>query len=47
MYAAEMASGGTIYIPSYMKIGSGIQAMLKLLPQQLGRMQWWYILGGN
>jgi hypothetical protein len=29
--AVEMASGDTIYIPSFMKIFSGIQELLKLL----------------
>jgi hypothetical protein len=35
-YAVEMASGGMIqaYLPSFMKIGSGIQLMLRFLPQQ-------------
>jgi hypothetical protein len=27
-HTVEMASDGTIYIPSFMKIGSGIQAIL-------------------
>jgi hypothetical protein len=27
-YTAEMASDGLIYIPSFMKIGTGIQAIL-------------------
>jgi hypothetical protein len=30
-YAVEMASGGMIYIPSFMMIGSGIQVILRLL----------------
>jgi hypothetical protein len=29
-YAVEMASGVTIYLPSFMAIGSGIQVILKL-----------------
>jgi hypothetical protein len=33
-YAVEMASGGMIYIPSFVTICSGIQVMLRLLPQQ-------------
>jgi hypothetical protein len=31
-YAAELASGAMIEIPSFMKIGSGIQVILRLLP---------------
>jgi hypothetical protein len=27
-YAAEMGSGTTIYIPSFIKIGSGIQKLI-------------------
>jgi hypothetical protein len=27
-YAVEMASGGMIYIPSFIKIGSGIQKLI-------------------
>jgi hypothetical protein len=34
-YAAEMASGGMIYIPSFMTIGLGIKVTLRLLLQQL------------
>jgi hypothetical protein len=34
-YAVEMGSGGMIYIPSFMTIGSGIQVILRLLPRQL------------
>jgi hypothetical protein len=30
--AGEMASGGMIYLPSFMEIGSGIQLILRLLP---------------
>jgi hypothetical protein len=29
MYTIEMASGGMIYIPSFMKIGIGVQAILR------------------
>jgi hypothetical protein len=32
-YTLEMASDGMIYIPSLMKIGSGIQFILRVLPQ--------------
>jgi hypothetical protein len=28
-YAAEMVPYGTIYIPSFMKIGTGVQAILR------------------
>jgi hypothetical protein len=40
--AVEMASGGIMYIPSFMKIGLGVQVILKLLPQQFERPQCWY-----
>jgi hypothetical protein len=30
----EMTSGGMIYIPGFMTISSGIQVILKLLPEQ-------------
>jgi hypothetical protein len=29
MYVVEMASCGSIYLPSFMKIGSGVQAILR------------------
>jgi hypothetical protein len=36
-----------IYIPSFMKTGSGIQVILRLLPQQFDGLQCWcYWLGG-
>jgi hypothetical protein len=31
-YTVEMASDGMICVPSFMKIGSGIQVILRLLP---------------
>jgi hypothetical protein len=31
MYAIEMAACGMIYLPSFMKIGTGVQAILRLL----------------
>jgi hypothetical protein len=37
-----MASGGMIYVPSVMTIGSGSQVILRLLPQQSERLQCWY-----
>jgi hypothetical protein len=44
-YVAEMASGGTIYIPSFMTTGPSIKVILSLLPQQSERLQcshyWW------
>jgi hypothetical protein len=33
-YTVEMASDGMLYIPSFMKIGSGIQVILRLLFEQ-------------
>jgi hypothetical protein len=41
-YTVEMASGGMIYIPSLMTIGSGIRVILRILPQQFERLQCWY-----
>jgi hypothetical protein len=38
MHAAEMASGGMIYIPSFAAISSGIQVTLGVLPQELERL---------
>jgi hypothetical protein len=29
-YTAEMASGGMIYVPCFIKIGTGVQAILRL-----------------
>jgi hypothetical protein len=40
--AAEMVSGGKMYLPSFMKIGSGNQVTLTLLPQEFERQQCWY-----
>jgi hypothetical protein len=39
-----MASDGMIYISSFMKIGSGIQVIARLLPLQFERLQCWYYL---
>jgi hypothetical protein len=33
---------GMTHIPSFMKIGSGIQILLRLLPQQFKWLQYWY-----
>jgi hypothetical protein len=38
-YAIKMASGGMIYVPSFMTISSGIQIILRILPQQFERLQ--------
>jgi hypothetical protein len=38
-------SDGMIHIPRFMKIGSGIQVILRLLPQQFERLQCWYTDG--
>jgi hypothetical protein len=35
MYAAEMASSGMIYLPCCMKIGTGIQAILRFCLRNL------------
>jgi hypothetical protein len=42
MYTFEMASDCMIYIPSFKTIGSGIQVLLRLLPQQFEGLQCWY-----
>jgi hypothetical protein len=38
----EMASDGMVHILSFRKFGSGIQVILKVLPQKLERLQCWY-----
>jgi hypothetical protein len=38
-YAIEMATGGMIYIPKFITICSGIQVILRLIPQQFERPQ--------
>jgi hypothetical protein len=43
-YAAEMALGGMVCIPSFMTISYGIQVTLRLLPQFQGLNSWYYIL---
>jgi hypothetical protein len=35
-YSVEVASHGMIYLPSFVMIGSGIQVIVVLLPQQFG-----------
>jgi hypothetical protein len=37
-YTVEMASDGMTYILSFMMIDSGIQVMLRVLPQQFERL---------
>jgi hypothetical protein len=37
-YTVEMASDGMIYISYFMKIGLGIQVILRLLPRQTDRL---------
>jgi hypothetical protein len=34
-YTVQMASDGMIYIPSFMKISRGIQAILRVCPRNL------------
>jgi hypothetical protein len=41
-YASKMAPGGMIHIPSLIMIGSGIQVILRVLPQQFERLWRWY-----
>jgi hypothetical protein len=38
-YAVESDSYGTVFIPGFMKIGSGIKVILMLLPQQFEKPQ--------
>jgi hypothetical protein len=35
-YAVEMASGGMTYVPSFVKIGSGVQHLLRWIQEQEG-----------
>jgi hypothetical protein len=35
MYAIDMASGGMIYIQSFMKIGTGVEAILRFCLRNL------------
>jgi hypothetical protein len=35
-YVAEMGSGAVIYIPSFIKIGSGIQKLIRGIHRQHG-----------
>jgi hypothetical protein len=38
-YSVETASEGMTYVSSFMKIDSGIQIILRLLPRQSERLQ--------
>jgi hypothetical protein len=40
-YTVKMASDGTIHVPSFMKIGSGIQVILRSVPRQSEMLQCW------
>jgi uncharacterized RmlC-like cupin family protein len=42
LYAVEVASDGMIYVPSFMKIGSGIPVKFKLLSGRSGSVHCWY-----
>jgi hypothetical protein len=35
-YAVEMSSGGMVYIPSFIQIGSGIQKLMGVIHRQHG-----------
>jgi hypothetical protein len=37
-YAVEMASGGIIYLANFMKLGTGIQAILKFFLSKFKRL---------
>jgi hypothetical protein len=41
-YTIEMASDGMIYVLSFMKICSGIQIIIRLLPRHSEGLQCWY-----
>jgi hypothetical protein len=38
MYAVKVTSDGMTHNPSFMTIGSGIQVILRVLPQQFERL---------
>lgn len=40
-YATEMAPGGITCIPSFITVGSGMQVMLRLIPQKFERLYYW------
>lgn len=39
IYAVESVSYSIVFIPNFMKMGSGIQVILGLLPQEFKRLQ--------
>jgi hypothetical protein len=39
MYTAEMGSGSMINVPSYMKVGAGVQVLLRYFSQKFERPQ--------
>jgi hypothetical protein len=41
-YAIEIIPGGTICIPSFMTVCSGIHVMLRLIPQEFEGLHYWY-----
>jgi hypothetical protein len=41
-HAVENDVHGVVFIPSFMMVGSGIQVVLRLLPQHLERLQCLY-----
>jgi hypothetical protein len=45
--AIEMALGGMIYEPRFIKIGTEVQAILMVLLQQTERLQCWYTWRGG
>jgi hypothetical protein len=45
-YVIEISSGGMIYIPNFMMIGSGIQIILSILPQQFEAAVLILLMGG-
>jgi hypothetical protein len=40
-YTTEMVSDGMTFVPSFMMTGSGVQVILRLLPRESERLQWW------
>jgi hypothetical protein len=39
MYAIEISSGGMIYIPSFMQIGTGVQTIIRLCLLKFEKLQ--------
>jgi hypothetical protein len=46
-YVVEVDSDGTIYVPSFVKIVSGIQVTLRLLPRECERVHSFNINGND